>query len=71
MSLRIRLIWRMPLSDAEGRFVNYHYRSDIVTIPKDAAGLKFPNEPLPELIGGEWLSGEWEPTDKAKEADNG
>ncbi len=49
--MKVRLIMRKWISDAEGNHVGYEYISEIVEV-------KLKNEtPLsrPEIIGGEWI----------------
>jgi len=56
--MRVRLIWRNGTPDAEGQFVGWEYRTDIVELPDDSEPAKYAAKhygQLPEIIGCEQI----------------
>ncbi|MDD4876989.1 MAG: hypothetical protein PHQ86_07690 [Dehalococcoidales bacterium] len=47
--MKLRLIFRKGIADADGRYVGYDYITHIIDIPDDAELARL------EVIGGEWL----------------
>lgn len=39
--MKIRLIWRKGVSDADGRFCEYEYQTDVIELPDDLHAFQF------------------------------
>jgi len=59
MTMVLRLIFREPVFDSEGRLIRYNYKTDEVVLDEHSPAFDFEsfvsNNTLPELIAGEWM----------------
>lgn len=50
--MKLRLILRDSIADADGRCAYYEYHTILVAVPKEITDRK---DYKPEIIGGEWI----------------
>lgn len=67
MKLKIRLIWRMAMTDFNGTVAEHVYKTDDIVLPENAQAFQFPNTEkqgwMPELVGCEWIREEVKPNE--------